>query len=335
MTNLLTIGIPTFNRGSILEKKLGLLSQLRDLDQLDILVSDNGSHDDTQYVVQRYQSKFPNLLYSRNPTNIGYDNNILAILEKAKTQYIWFLGDDDEFSDQVISEILNILKRHAPSIICLNDSRDGVTTQICKHQSQLSFRPLFDQTIILTSLTHYDRYLLVDSFFWLSRLVINKYQLASATAYNSYVGTFIMQLALVNYLLVNSCEPTIYFCSLPLLTNNPHNIYSYNFVNVFVSTTFAFYSNPLSQFSTRIARLAARRSFSFVSEAIKQQKMGTTLYHYQFKFFSLIPYAIKYRLRFHSIVKLLMVCIIPPFCFKALNRTKPPSINTKDRATYI
>ena len=70
---ILTIGIPTYNRAHYLTNLLdGICRELaagRFDGQIEILISDNASADNTREVVQQYRDEFP-ISYYRNSTNI-------------------------------------------------------------------------------------------------------------------------------------------------------------------------------------------------------------------------------------------------------------------------
>lgn len=109
---LLSICIPTFNRGEYLKQSLDiLLPQLKNYKSIiEILISDNCSTDNTKNIVEGYcrTSQFP-LQYSRNETNIGGNANFISLINKSKGKYIYVLGDDDVISPQFIDIILPFL----------------------------------------------------------------------------------------------------------------------------------------------------------------------------------------------------------------------------------
>lgn len=109
---LFTIAIPTWNRGQLLKKSLEQL-QLElvhtEAGQVEILVSDNASSDDTQLIVQRLIKDGLSITSIRNEVNVGSDANIAACFNKASGKYVLILGDDDLFVDHSLSKVLSIL----------------------------------------------------------------------------------------------------------------------------------------------------------------------------------------------------------------------------------
>lgn len=91
---LISIGIPTYNRaGSYLKSALeSALAQT--YPNLQILVSDNCSSDDTEKLVRSYSSD-TRLHYHRHDDNIGANANFNFCLDSAIGEYFLLLHDDD------------------------------------------------------------------------------------------------------------------------------------------------------------------------------------------------------------------------------------------------
>lgn len=91
MPPLFTIGIPTYNRAEFLRESLAsALGQT--FDDLEIIVSDNASTDETEEVVRQAGSR---VRYHRNPTNLGAAANWAKLVELARGRYFSWLQDDD------------------------------------------------------------------------------------------------------------------------------------------------------------------------------------------------------------------------------------------------
>jgi abequosyltransferase len=109
---LLTIAIPTYNRARYLELCLVHLSrQYRGHEQdLDLIVSDNHSTDDTEKVVESFIAKGLPIRYVKQNENIGADKNFADCFARARGKYVLIFGDDDIFLDRAISSIITVLK---------------------------------------------------------------------------------------------------------------------------------------------------------------------------------------------------------------------------------
>lgn len=121
----LTLAIPSFNRStkllSLLRNIDGTLLNLGFKEQIEIIVSNNGSSDSTasdlaSYLKQRTRS-VSSLRVFNQETNIGFDLNVKFLYENALGQYLWFLSDDDILYPDAIERIFTELKTRMPSIL--------------------------------------------------------------------------------------------------------------------------------------------------------------------------------------------------------------------------
>ncbi len=111
---VISICIPTYNRAKCLRQCIeSITEQFKDTqsrDNVEIVISDNASVDDTESLVKEFQKEFSNIYYYKNSENIGVDRNILNAVEKAKGEWVWFLGDDDALFSGAIDYMLQELK---------------------------------------------------------------------------------------------------------------------------------------------------------------------------------------------------------------------------------
>jgi glycosyltransferase involved in cell wall biosynthesis len=106
----LSICIPTYKRSQCLAELLdSILAQgVRDIQ---VVISDDASPDDTVAVVESYKSKFADLVFIRQPQNIGLDRNFRAVVAAATGEYIWLMGDDDRLEPDAARTVLGALDR--------------------------------------------------------------------------------------------------------------------------------------------------------------------------------------------------------------------------------
>ncbi|MEI6970258.1 MAG: glycosyltransferase family 2 protein [bacterium] len=120
-TPALSICIMTYNRAKTLRETLeSILPQVCEHPEVEVVISDNASTDNTAVVCREFQSRFPVIRYLPNPENLNVDGNILACVEKARGRYVSFFSDDDISPPGTFKGILERLDRVAPSILYIN-----------------------------------------------------------------------------------------------------------------------------------------------------------------------------------------------------------------------
>ena len=90
---LVTIGIPTYNRANKSLPSTINSAVKQDYPNIEIIVSDNCSIDNTEEIVKSFNDK--RIRYMKQKTNIGSNNNHNACLNAATGDYFLLLHDDD------------------------------------------------------------------------------------------------------------------------------------------------------------------------------------------------------------------------------------------------
>ena len=118
--HLLTIAIPTYNRGDHLDNLIqAVLYQLEGRNDVDLLICDNASQDHTAEIVDGLMKNSNIMRYHRNDTNIGINGNVYTAYHLAKGKYVWFLADDDTILDGAVESIINVIKSKNPQVMTL------------------------------------------------------------------------------------------------------------------------------------------------------------------------------------------------------------------------
>ena len=124
---LFTIAIPTFNRSEWLGRCVAsALAQTHD--SFEVLVSDNGSDDETPQVLAEISD--PRLITIRQPRNIGPIANWNACVENARGEFIVMLSDDDYLAPHFLSrcgELVADRTKPVQVIVALGDVVDPDT----------------------------------------------------------------------------------------------------------------------------------------------------------------------------------------------------------------
>jgi len=109
----LSVCIPAYNRAVELVQLLDSIVQQNGFTfDLEVVVSDNASNDNTYDVVRLYQDLIPGLVYSATSSNIGADRNFLRAVELASGDYCWLIGSDDKYEPGAFARIEAVLDRY-------------------------------------------------------------------------------------------------------------------------------------------------------------------------------------------------------------------------------
>lgn len=101
----LSICIPTYNRAGFLGETLeSVISQASD--NIEIVVVDGASTDNTADVVRLFSQKFRNIVYYRGEKKMGVDRDMAKSIEIAHGEYCWMLSDDDLLAPGAIKRML-------------------------------------------------------------------------------------------------------------------------------------------------------------------------------------------------------------------------------------
>jgi abequosyltransferase len=117
---LLTIAVPTFNRAATLKLLLETLApQIASLPEVELLISDNASEDNTPQVVEELIANGLRCEYIRNSSNIDADPNFLQCYNKARGRYVWIFGDDDVLLPGSLRFVVGLLHKSEYEILYL------------------------------------------------------------------------------------------------------------------------------------------------------------------------------------------------------------------------
>jgi len=104
----LSICIPTYNRAKFIGAALeSIVSQYSH--EIEVVISDNASTDNTEEIVLSYQKRFERIRYVKLVENLGADRNFLNVIDLASGSYCWLLGSDDAIAPESISKIIPLL----------------------------------------------------------------------------------------------------------------------------------------------------------------------------------------------------------------------------------
>ena len=113
----LSFCIPTYNFGAFIGETLeSIITQAGD--EVEIIVGDGASTDNTQQVVRGYQSSFPRLFYYRFEEKGGIDLDLAKTVELSRGDYCWLMSSDDVLRPGAIQCVLEEIKLGHDVYLC-------------------------------------------------------------------------------------------------------------------------------------------------------------------------------------------------------------------------
>jgi len=114
---LLSIGLAVYNGATHLRESIdSLLAQ--DIGDLELIISDNASTDETGAICLEYAAADKRVRYSRNETNIGAAANFNRVFELSRGAYFMWGSDDDLWDPQFARLCIDRLELAPAAVMC-------------------------------------------------------------------------------------------------------------------------------------------------------------------------------------------------------------------------
>ncbi|MCB2021997.1 MAG: glycosyltransferase family 2 protein [Burkholderiaceae bacterium] len=127
-----TIGVPVYNGGRLLEEMLESLRR-QSYRQFRVVICDNASTDDTPAIAGRFAASDPRFSYHRNPTNIGAAPNFNRAFElDHATPYFKWAAHDDLYEPTYLESCIAALDADPdavvayPMTVLVDETREGL-----------------------------------------------------------------------------------------------------------------------------------------------------------------------------------------------------------------
>lgn len=129
MNTTLSICIATFNRAHLIGATLSsIISQAPD--EVEIVIVDGGSTDNTAQVVQEYQQDFPRINYVRLDAKGGVDQDYCRAVQAARGEYCWLFSDDDLLKPGAVKTVLTAMQQNYALILVNAEARNADLSQL-------------------------------------------------------------------------------------------------------------------------------------------------------------------------------------------------------------
>lgn len=109
MNKILTVSIAAYNVEKYIKNTLDSLL-VDNIDDLEILVEDDGGTDNTASIVKKYEEKYPGIIKLVHKENGGYGSTINKSIELAQGKYFKQLDGDDWYDSENFKKFLELLR---------------------------------------------------------------------------------------------------------------------------------------------------------------------------------------------------------------------------------
>jgi len=118
---LVSVFLPTYNQQEFIADSIdSVLNQ--DYENLEIVIGDDCSTDNTWQIVQEYQRKFPEKIKAfRNHKNLGITGNCNEVLKRCTGKYVVYTAGDDLFLPGKISAQVAVMEKDPNVVLCYHD----------------------------------------------------------------------------------------------------------------------------------------------------------------------------------------------------------------------
>ena len=117
---LVSIGLPVYNGGQFLRQALGALIA-QDYPDLELIISDNASEDDTAAICREFQSQDARIHYIRQSENQGAPFNGEFVARQARGEYFMWAAHDDFWEPSYVRKCVEMLEAYPQAVLCCTE----------------------------------------------------------------------------------------------------------------------------------------------------------------------------------------------------------------------
>lgn len=146
---LISVVLATYNGAQYLPTQLDSVLQ-QDYPNIEIIISDDNSQDDTLAIIERYQALHPSIQLVRSLSNQGYIKNFEQGCKLAKGAYVALCDQDDKWHPEKISKLYGAIGDaalvYANSVLC-NQYMEPIGVTIADRVTCKNFSSPLEQAI--------------------------------------------------------------------------------------------------------------------------------------------------------------------------------------------
>mgnify|MGYP000215957081 CR=1 FL=1 len=124
MDKILTVSIAAYNVEKTIEECLDSFLPSRYFDDLEILVINDGSNDNTANIVSKYEKKYPDTIHLINKVNGGHGSTLNKSLELATGKFYKAVDGDDWVDTKELDKLCDCLKNTNADLVVDNNYKE-------------------------------------------------------------------------------------------------------------------------------------------------------------------------------------------------------------------
>lgn len=146
MSKILTVIIPSYNVEEYLDEILPTYIANQILDDIEVLIINDGSRDETVHVAQKFETQYPTVFRVVDKPNGGHGSTINRGIKEAIGKYIKVIDGDDYVDTDAFINYVNALKKIDVDAVYTPFTRVNITTktnQVVTIGDQVSYNKVY------------------------------------------------------------------------------------------------------------------------------------------------------------------------------------------------
>ena len=226
MSIKLSICIPTYNRSMALDEALLSISNQINLfnDEVEVIISDNSSTDNTSEIVNKYKHKINNIIYNINELNIGADKNFLKAVSLASGEFCMILGSDDALAPNFLRKILSLIGEYDIYLMDrVNMTQDmRLIVNPCEKFMKISSCSVYKFSSLNDYKKYYNDCIHIGSLFsYISTIIFRGSMWKNTPTHESLLGSYWAHVSKLNEM--QKAGATLKYIGEPLILNRTNN----------------------------------------------------------------------------------------------------------------
>lgn len=135
MEKVLTVSIAAYNVEKFLSKTLDSFVSIEHMEEIEVLIINDGSKDNTLNIAKKYEERYPNTFVAIDKQNGGHGSTINKAINVARGKYLCLVdGDDWVDTEQFYSYVQKLKTTNSDLIVNKFNTVDNVSGAVKEHE---------------------------------------------------------------------------------------------------------------------------------------------------------------------------------------------------------